>query len=741
MSGMKKEFGILFKKYRLHSEFESLAELSDELLQWNVVYDQSIFSRWQRGERIPTDRKILLTLINVFIERGGMTTLQDANTFLDSAGQGYLTNEEIQVLPKHIFACAPFYAPQEVAHFIEREEYEDDILQSLQDYKTILLYGQPGIGKTSLAIRIAHLLRNQFPDGVLWYRLDTSSPAQILASIAYTFGENITHIQDVHIQSSLVRSLLSYKKILIIFDNAEKDSRFDLLLPSAPNVSVLITSQYRDIENIHVQNGLPVSVFNLHESLQLFQKVLGEKYVKKHQPILLKISKHVGYLPLALSILAKQLYKTGKTPLQLFHLLEKERVTLSSFTYENKNLQATLNLSMESLHPEIKRVFFSLGVFKGMDFSLPAVAFINNIPQYKAQECLEELVAHSLIEQSVKMRYRLQPLIKQFIQLQGHSSRLYQKAADYYAAFLEKENRHGLQLYSIRMESDTILGVFQECYKQKYWRQTVNLGRQLSLLLIYTERWFESGCFLDKVYDAANQLGDDHAKGLCCVDACCIFHFRKGDIDSLERYAREGIAIGRRLQDEYIIAFGEQSLARVYAAKRQYPEALSLLEKSLKYFQQTKDYRCIANNFIFTSEAYLASYEVCKAKEYLYKALDVLKRAKGLFLTVEKPRVYTRLGAAYILEQRFEEAKNYFEKSIEAEEKGGTKLDVGIWNLIGLGIVYECTGQDDKAKYYFETARKEAIYFGMDKHFGVKASPLFPLIKAVLGKSKFNLFG
>lgn len=87
-------FGQLFTKFRLKAEFLTLAEFGKALAEEGLLYEDSIFSRWQKGNRIPRDRRVLLTIIKVFIKRKGIYTVSDANLLLESAMQGYLTASE-----------------------------------------------------------------------------------------------------------------------------------------------------------------------------------------------------------------------------------------------------------------------------------------------------------------------------------------------------------------------------------------------------------------------------------------------------------------------------------------------------------------------------------------------------------------------------------------------------------------------------------------------------------------------
>ena len=91
-----KSFSHLFKLYRLQSGFATLSEISDELATKGYNYDPSLYSHWQQGTRIPTNRKFILAVIAIFTERGVIKTLYSANEFLATTGLGYLTKEETE---------------------------------------------------------------------------------------------------------------------------------------------------------------------------------------------------------------------------------------------------------------------------------------------------------------------------------------------------------------------------------------------------------------------------------------------------------------------------------------------------------------------------------------------------------------------------------------------------------------------------------------------------------------------
>ncbi len=67
MDDKKVAFSNLFKKFRLRSGFATLSEFADALAQEGFVYEDSIFSHWQKGDRIPKERGLLIGLLNVFM--------------------------------------------------------------------------------------------------------------------------------------------------------------------------------------------------------------------------------------------------------------------------------------------------------------------------------------------------------------------------------------------------------------------------------------------------------------------------------------------------------------------------------------------------------------------------------------------------------------------------------------------------------------------------------------------------
>jgi len=344
------------------------------------------------------------------------------------------------------------------------------------------LYGSPGVGKTALAIKLGHLLRNKFPDGIFWYKVDSSNEMDILLSIAQLFGEDISGIQDMEVRASVVRTLLIKKKVLFILDNVTQKNKLHLLLPTTSSAGIILSSREKDLllgKNIL---SIPIAIFTKEEVLALFQKVFNEKYIKVNKKIILAIAEKVGYLPLALNIVATQIKQFQLTPKEYITQLEEGDFKLESLKYEDKDLLQAVYIGFNALDSETRIVFSTLGVFEGKDFSSDAVAYLNKLPLRRTNQILQKLLEISFIEISKIGRYRIHPLLKLFARAQMKDTSIYLRAAVYYEQLLvsaqEKQTYHTLM-----QDVDNIIYIFKKCYDLGFWDQIITLWNPIEKFL------------------------------------------------------------------------------------------------------------------------------------------------------------------------------------------------------------------------------------------------------------------
>lgn len=485
-----RRFGNLFRKYRLRSEIESLAELGDIMRAEGLVYDNSMYTHWQKGTRIPQGREVLLGILKVFCKRRGITTIEEANEFLMSVKQPNLSEEEISELDLTKLNKPPFTAPSDVSSFTGRDEVIKEVSWKLFDRHAVHIYGVPGSGKTALAIRIAHKYQSHFPDGILWFKYDVESMDSILLQIAEVFGEDVSKIEDVATKATIVCDLLRKKDVLIILDDVNITNDLHYLFPDgiAP-CAILITSRLLDLsQGEHIEKTKLVGFTN-EEYDQYAVRILGSTFCDAEHDRLDKIGDRVEHSPLVSSLLFQQINLRPHNFDDIYQNLDSEALSVE---HGKNSLRYSLNISMQDLTKFQQKVFISMAVFEGADFSPEALAFIHQKNFEEVHKVCEDLHKKSLLEQSVDGRYRLHPLIKSYLQGEIKSTVLYGKLVDYYVKFLTDCGVGRSEHYEeIETELSNILGAYMYCYKEKKVAPMLKMWDHLAVYFWETGRWMD----------------------------------------------------------------------------------------------------------------------------------------------------------------------------------------------------------------------------------------------------------
>jgi len=312
---------------------------------------------------------------------------------------------------------APFQPPQNLPYFVGRERELGEVQRILLDarYRRCALTGMGGIGKTTLAIHLAHDLRDLFPDGVLWASLDNSHPMHILSSFAAAYDHTVSHAADLGSRSQAVRGLLADKQGLMILDNAERSTDLEPLLPATDSWAVLVTSRRRDLGIIQRQfTMMDIKSFEAKESLTLFARRVAEPTNRTDAPLFDAIAALLGHHPLSLDIIASHLSVGAVQDISGYlRQLQEEKARFDVLHNEEWNVRASLQISYDALSSEYQSLFAALSVFHG-SFSLEAVGFITERPVSEVEAALHHLHQRSLIQpvSDLYTRYRLHPVLR-----------------------------------------------------------------------------------------------------------------------------------------------------------------------------------------------------------------------------------------------------------------------------------------------------------------------------------------
>jgi DNA-binding SARP family transcriptional activator/predicted negative regulator of RcsB-dependent stress response len=278
--------------------------------------------------------------------------------------------------------------------------------------------GIGGVGKTTLAVHVAHQARGAFPDGQLYVDLQgagarAAEPETVLGAFLRALGTADSAIPDsLEERAALFRSVLDGRRVLVLLDNARDAAQVRPLLPGTEGCAALITSRVRmvDLAGAHL---VDLDVMSPEEALQLFTKIVGTERVASEREAALDVVAACGFLPLAIRIAASRLAaRRTWTVSVLAAKLADERRRLDELQAGDLAVKATFELGYGQLEPVQARAFRLLGLADGPDISLAAAAAVLDLPVEETEDLLESLVDTSLLESAAPGRYRYHDLVR-----------------------------------------------------------------------------------------------------------------------------------------------------------------------------------------------------------------------------------------------------------------------------------------------------------------------------------------
>ncbi|MER5637874.1 BTAD domain-containing putative transcriptional regulator [Kitasatospora sp. NPDC002227] len=278
--------------------------------------------------------------------------------------------------------------------------------------------GIGGVGKTSLAVRLAHRLRAEYPDGQLYVDLRGASPAPaaagtVLAHFLQSLGVAEAAIpEDVEQRAAQYRSLLAERRVLVLLDNARDAAQLRPLLPGGAGCAVLVTTRSRALL-LSGARQVDLTVLDESEALRLLAAVVGPDRVAEEPEAAAELTAACGQLPLAIRIAAaRAAARPGRPLAALLARLRDEQSRLDELKADDLAVEACFQLGYEVLSPELARSFRLLALADSAELPLDAVAALLGTEEWQAEQYAEDLVDAGLLELYGFGRYRYHDLIR-----------------------------------------------------------------------------------------------------------------------------------------------------------------------------------------------------------------------------------------------------------------------------------------------------------------------------------------
>ncbi|WP_458244977.1 BTAD domain-containing putative transcriptional regulator [Streptomyces sp. MAI_2237] len=500
----------------------------------------------------------------------------------------------------------PAQLPPPPAHFTGRAAVLDDLRVTLGAGAegapaVAVISGMPGVGKSALALHVAHELRERFPDGQLYVNLHGATPgmtplsaAQALTALLRDLGTDPRHIPEhPDAATALLRSLLAPTRTLLVLDDAANAAQVRPLLPAGAGCAVIVTSR----SSLTVLDGArrhPLTPLTGEESAALLRAVSGRDGLGAAHPLV----ELTGRLPLALRIVAARLAaRRALTPDMLAGQLAATEGRLHHLEYDDLSVRRSLAVAHEALAASDREsdrdaalVLRGIGALDLPAYGAPLLARLAGIDAHRAEAALDRLIDVALLEETAYGRYAPHALVRDFARelaegagASGAPSTA--AAADialrWYAAVaelalialvepgLDREDRRrptATQPPDHATEVDA-LPPFESGEQAFAWGDM-----ELENVVTLVER------YADAPADAGNRLV---ARISCLIRLLFPYVQRSGRVAEMEVLGRTALRLAWRLGDEVAEAYALGDLGGVHFLTGRQNEALALNDRAL----------------------------------------------------------------------------------------------------------------------------------------------------------------
>ncbi|MFE9095610.1 BTAD domain-containing putative transcriptional regulator [Streptomyces sp. NPDC007264] len=312
------------------------------------------------------------------------------------------------------------WLPPAVADFTGREEqlaFGEQLLAEEHPgrHKVLVVSGRAGVGKTALAVRLAHDAAELFPDGRLLVTLRDAGgravePRAALVTLLRRLRgpradapERGTDSGTQPLPSSeaelaeLLHARTEGRKMLIVLDDAVSEAQIRPVLSAVPDSTVILTSRHV-LGALESVRHLSLDVLTAGEAEALLAACGGQR-MQDDPEAAAEIARLCGWLPLALRVAAAGLAaRPHWTAAGLAQRLRDERTRLAALALGDLDVRSSLLTAYRDVDEEARQAFRLLGLASLPDFALWTAAALLGTDEVGAERLTEKLVQAHLLE-------------------------------------------------------------------------------------------------------------------------------------------------------------------------------------------------------------------------------------------------------------------------------------------------------------------------------------------------------
>ncbi|MEU1107014.1 BTAD domain-containing putative transcriptional regulator [Streptomyces tibetensis] len=518
--------------------------------------------------------------------------------------------------------------PYDLVDFTGRRAELEKILSCAADQRRmqiIAVDGMGGAGKTSLVLRAAHQLIEHYPDGQLFIDLRGHSPDEqplepstVLEHLLRALGMPDDRIpDDLAGRTSLWRTTLLQRRMIIVLDNALDAAQTSSLLPTSSGSLVLITSRVRLVD-LDGAEWISLGPMLQEDSTEFLSRTIGEDRSLAEPAASAELAQLCGHLPLALRLVAARLRHRPKWSVQhLTDRLEDEARRLGELSAGERSVEASLRLSYLAMSPKMRGILRTLVRHPGQDIDVYSAAALLGLDCRETEDVLEDMLDMHLVQQHEANQYSFHDLVRIFALNQPDTTAntpaeaAIERLVSYYVAasdaacevlfpgrarFASSKPTNEAVLPPLKnsdrvldwfdREHTTLRGAVKLAIEHSLDAHAVHLIRSFAFYLNLRSHFEEFQQVGRVAAEAARRLGDPSLLWVS-LSNLGVAHWKLGCFGEGVTAAEEGLANARKAADRTGEGFCLDLLGLLHSALGQLPQAMAYLEQGAALHRRT----------------------------------------------------------------------------------------------------------------------------------------------------------
>ncbi|MEN3307836.1 MAG: hypothetical protein V7603_4038 [Micromonosporaceae bacterium] len=288
--------------------------------------------------------------------------------------------------------------------------------------------GPAGVGKTALALAVAHRVRNTFPDGQLFVPVRSTGPqtttvAATLAMLLRSVGAGTPIPPSVDERAARLRTVLTGRRVLLVLDDVWCAAQVRPFLTAHPGCAVLVTGRPA-LADLDADLRVPLGPLTYRQAVELLTHAVGAQRVEAEAGAAGDVVSACDGLPLAVRAAAARLVaRPGWALATLADRLLDPRRRLDELSTGDLDVRASIEGGYRRLDAAGRSALRRLGAADDTDLAPARVAQLLQMSPRDAERIADDLAGARLLEYvstapGDRQHYRIPRLVRLFAQEQ-----------------------------------------------------------------------------------------------------------------------------------------------------------------------------------------------------------------------------------------------------------------------------------------------------------------------------------